>query len=265
MVDKTAASSGAAFLLGKYLCNISTGCISIQTNCMMQISIPKPCHEDWRAMTPNEYGRHCNICCKTVVDFTTMNDDEVKSFFINRNSKEGVCGRFKSEQLHRIKVELPYNIYKITMPLWKRFLTACLLAFSSMLFSCDAVVDNNTIGDIVLPVVTIDTSAKDPTLPLPVEQSVSIGDSTAIFTAPEIKGDIDIEVINTHMMGFTATLPAGPVDEPITPDDAIGVVEPDTLGVMTGEIDIDTGNIPAIDSAKAKKAAPECGNEFINL
>jgi len=65
----------------------------------MHISIPKPCHEDWTAMTPNEQGRHCNVCCKTVMDFTGMNDEEVKYFFIKKKKEAPVCGRFKNEQL----------------------------------------------------------------------------------------------------------------------------------------------------------------------
>jgi hypothetical protein len=103
---------------------------------MLKVTIPKPCHEDWAAMTPNEQGRHCGMCAKTVIDFTQMTDETIKLFFINKK-EEKVCGRFKQEQLHRIKIELPQNILQLRMPLWKRFLTACLLVFSVSLFSCD--------------------------------------------------------------------------------------------------------------------------------
>ena len=117
----------------------------------MHISIPKPCHEDWTAMTPNEQGRHCNVCCKTVVDFTGMNDEDVKYFFIKKKKEAPVCGRFKNEQLQYKKIQLPYNIHSFTMPLWKRFLTACLLAFSSMLFSCGALIGQvDTMGETTI-------------------------------------------------------------------------------------------------------------------
>ena len=36
----------------------------------MKITIPTPCHENWNEMTPNEMGRHCTVCSKTVKDFT---------------------------------------------------------------------------------------------------------------------------------------------------------------------------------------------------
>ena len=109
---------------------------------MLKITIPKPCDEDWETMTPNQQGRHCNACAKTVVDFTLLSDEQVQQFFLYQK-EERVCGRFKQEQLHRILITLPINILHITMPRWKQFLTACLLAFSSMLFSCDTMIDQN--------------------------------------------------------------------------------------------------------------------------
>ncbi|MBA3710729.1 MAG: hypothetical protein H0W83_18135 [Planctomycetes bacterium] len=38
----------------------------------MTVRIPSPCHEDWSRMAPNERGRHCASCDKTVVDVTRM-------------------------------------------------------------------------------------------------------------------------------------------------------------------------------------------------
>jgi hypothetical protein len=104
---------------------------------MLKISIPTPCHEDWNKMTPDETGRHCCSCAKSVVDFTGMSDDEVKHFFINKKEDERVCGRFKQTQLHRIVIELPANIFSMPLPLWKKFLAACLVVFSITLFSCE--------------------------------------------------------------------------------------------------------------------------------
>lgn len=107
---------------------------------MLKISIPKPCHEDWEAMIPNEQGRHCNACVKTVIDFTSMSDEEVKHFLLHKK-EESVCGRFRTQQLHRITIELPGNIFHIPLPFWKKFLAACLLVFSTTLFSCNTTVN----------------------------------------------------------------------------------------------------------------------------
>ncbi len=111
---------------------------------MLKISIPQPCHEDWNEMSPNEQGRHCSSCAKTVVDFTVLSDDEVKNFFINKK-EERVCGRFKQTQLQQIVIDLPQNIFRIEMPVWKKFLVASLVVFSATLFSCNTSIDGQLV------------------------------------------------------------------------------------------------------------------------
>lgn len=63
-----------------------------------QIHIPKPCHADWDKMSPNEQGKFCSLCDKTVVDFTQMNEQEIKNFFIQK-TEERVCGHFRASQV----------------------------------------------------------------------------------------------------------------------------------------------------------------------
>lgn len=103
---------------------------------MLPISIPVPCHENWDNMQPRNDGRHCSACAKTVVDFTVMSDEEVLHYLDTQKGR--VCGRFSAVQLNRKTIVLAEDIYKIPMPLWKRFLAAGLIAFSTILFSCDA-------------------------------------------------------------------------------------------------------------------------------
>ncbi|WP_047546844.1 carboxypeptidase-like regulatory domain-containing protein [Psychroserpens sp. Hel_I_66] len=64
----------------------------------LNINIPEPCHEDWQKMTPQDQGRHCSSCEKTVFDFTTKTDEQIVKTFLNEGK---VCGRFKSTQLNR--------------------------------------------------------------------------------------------------------------------------------------------------------------------
>ena len=56
-------------------------------------------------MLPAVRGRHCEQCCKTVVDFTGMSDGEVLNYFKSRagggDAAGGVCGRFAGDQLGR--------------------------------------------------------------------------------------------------------------------------------------------------------------------
>jgi len=169
---------------------------------MFKITIPKPCHEDWAAMTEVEQGRHCNACAKTVVDFTAMNDDEVKNFFLNKTG-EKVCGRFTGTQLQRVRINISENIFYIQLPLWKRFLVACLLVFSATLFSCDAVIEGDNVVGKIVPVsdTTVAVPQKpDTTKAIPVDSIISCTPTTVGFTMPQIvtdiKGDIAIEPVN---------------------------------------------------------------------
>ena len=65
----------------------------------MKITIPKPCHENWEMMTPEDKGRFCAVCSKTVRDFTNASDEEIINAF--SNTSENICGNFNESQLDR--------------------------------------------------------------------------------------------------------------------------------------------------------------------
>ena len=65
----------------------------------IKLSIPTPCHENWNAMTPNEHGRHCDSCNKTVIDFSLFTDKQLVEFFNKTSSR--ICGNFNRFQLER--------------------------------------------------------------------------------------------------------------------------------------------------------------------
>lgn len=100
-----------------------------------KISIPEPCYENWDQMTPNESGRFCMNCSKTVIDFTSMLPDEVQLYFI-QNQNEGVCGRFKNSQLETITIQIPSRILHTQTQYHKMFLLALFIAMGTTLFSC---------------------------------------------------------------------------------------------------------------------------------
>ncbi|WP_084708698.1 energy transducer TonB [Hymenobacter norwichensis] len=56
------------------------------------------CHEDWQQMTPVEQGHHCTQCNRTVIDFTSRTQTDLKAAF--QTSPDGrICGRFRQSQL----------------------------------------------------------------------------------------------------------------------------------------------------------------------
>jgi hypothetical protein len=98
-----------------------------------QISVASPCHEDWGNMQPDKEGRFCGSCQKTVVDFTTMSDQEILNWLSGAGSS--VCGCFMGDQLNR-------NLAPATMPrknrwaVWQ-FLLAGLLISSEVSAQAD--------------------------------------------------------------------------------------------------------------------------------
>jgi hypothetical protein len=73
-----------------------------------KIQIPQPCRENWNAMKPNESGRFCNSCSKTVVDFSKMSDVEVQKYL--QNAAKDVCGYFRHDQVDSKQNKLRYDL-----------------------------------------------------------------------------------------------------------------------------------------------------------
>ncbi len=99
----------------------------------MRYHIPNPCHENWDKMTPDEQGRFCSVCSKTVVDFTRMSDNEVLNYFSNYKNGS-ICGRIKKQpQLPEITIHIPASTIKRRFNYFQTFLLALLLSFGVLL------------------------------------------------------------------------------------------------------------------------------------
>ena len=64
----------------------------------MKVTIPKPCHENWSNMTPEEKGRFCQVCSKCVRDFTNASDLEI---ITDLSENPNICASFRVDQLDR--------------------------------------------------------------------------------------------------------------------------------------------------------------------
>ncbi len=128
------------------------------TNPILSIQIPKPCHEDWGKMHPEEKGRHCSVCNTTVVDFSSKTDNEILDAL--KVAKGKTCGRFLSTQLNR-PLNYTVDLRKLPrhMSVTKIFMVAAFLAFGTMLFSCTDHL-NKKMGDLNVKVIQNDAGNK---------------------------------------------------------------------------------------------------------
>ena len=63
----------------------------------VKLSIDEPCHKDWVSMQPDEQGRFCSSCNKSVIDFTVMDDREIYTTLLKSTAE--TCGRLTQQQL----------------------------------------------------------------------------------------------------------------------------------------------------------------------
>jgi len=157
----------------------------------IQLSIPKPCHENWDAMSPVEKGRFCGSCQKQVVDFSNMNDRQIAEFF-KRPSTGSVCGRFMNDQLDR-DIELP----KKRIPWFRYFFS---IALPASILSLKAGSTKAQIGKIKVEEIKRDT-IKTPCRP-------TMGIIARPHQFENTKGKIIDGETNLPLQGVTITLKA---------------------------------------------------------
>lgn len=88
-------------------------------------------------MTPVDNGRYCAACRTAVIDFSTWTDAAIRDYFTEHHGG-GFCGRFKTEQVDRITISIPENIFNYKLSSWKKFLIILLLCFGNSFLGIDA-------------------------------------------------------------------------------------------------------------------------------
>lgn len=69
----------------------------------LQISVKKPCSENFANFKKTEQGGFCQSCQKEVIDFTRLSDLEIVHYFKSENGR--ICGRFMTSQLKNYEFE----------------------------------------------------------------------------------------------------------------------------------------------------------------
>ena len=91
----------------------------------VNISISKPCTEQFNAFNKTDKGGFCKSCQKEVVDFRRMSDKQLTNYFKNKSGN--TCGYFDTSQLMR---DLPIQDVKQSKRL--PFLKVAAVAFLSL-------------------------------------------------------------------------------------------------------------------------------------
>lgn len=101
------------------------------------IQIPKPCNEPWEQMTPNGNGRRCAQCCKTVVDFTSWETQDILQY-LQQQGPAKTCGRFTKQQVTPVvPVDFVYKVTRSSAPIYSKLAALFLLAFGFLQISCN--------------------------------------------------------------------------------------------------------------------------------
>ena len=110
---------------------------------MTNLKIINPCKENWNSMAPNELGRFCQLCDKTVIDFTKMSPDEIK-VYLQKNGRKRICGHIPSEPIKTVpsKKEQWFNTLRVKInqriafrPI--RISLLCILGLMMALVGCN--------------------------------------------------------------------------------------------------------------------------------
>jgi hypothetical protein len=103
----------------------------------LSLSIPTPCSEKWENFTITSHGGFCSSCSKTVVDFTSMSDDQVLDFFTKHSAH--ACGRFRPDQLKAYSATAPLKINPGLTLLKAGFLSMLFMLAGKQTFAQEAI------------------------------------------------------------------------------------------------------------------------------
>lgn len=106
------------------------------TSNQAKIVLTNPCSENWDSMQVDPVGRFCQSCQKSVIDFSSKSDDEIKAFLKDKKGKK-LCGRFYVHQVERIRIEIDPNLLISNIPSWQKFLVVFLVCFGQDFLGVD--------------------------------------------------------------------------------------------------------------------------------
>lgn len=211
-----------------------------------KIVLTNPCSENWNSMQVDALGRFCQSCQKSVIDFSSKSDDEIKTFLKDRKG-EKLCGRFYVHQVERIRIEIDPNLLISAIPFWQKFL-AIVLVFAQT----DSVPIQTEQIDSMAPVTL---SEADTTLEVivdsvqkPIQHKKDKTEFILYYPMPMISGSIMLA--GDHYPLFDG-IPAPPLEIPFDKEQS----KKDTLDSKTG-IAQDHESTPIVPKRRRRKPTP---------
>lgn len=108
------------------------------------IKISKPCNEKWENMVANKNGNYCEVCTKTVIDLTQLNQQEITE--IMKKSGKNICVRVTQKQIDTplldFETENQYNL-----PFSK--VAATIMITTSLMTTQFSQAENNKIHNLI--------------------------------------------------------------------------------------------------------------------
>lgn len=98
------------------------------------LKINNSCNENWNKMSPNNGGKFCDSCAKTVIDFTHLESKDV--FEILKKSKSDTCARVTKSQLNTPYLDIKES-KQYQLPYSKTAAGIMLAATITSVQSCD--------------------------------------------------------------------------------------------------------------------------------
>lgn len=139
------------------------------TSNQAKIIIKNPCSESWNSMQMDEVGRFCQSCQKSVIDFTSKSDSEIKEFLKDKQG-EKLCGRFYIHQVERIRIEIDPKLLVSGIPFWQKFLVVFLVCFGQDFLGVDFVFGQTEADSVPAQTEQIDSLTSIP----PVEADTTL-------------------------------------------------------------------------------------------
>lgn len=223
-----------------------------------KIVLTNPCSENWNSMQVDTGGRFCQSCQKSVIDFTSKSDHEIKEFLKDKQG-EKLCGRFYVQQLERIRIEIDPNLLVSNIPFWQKFLVVILVCFGADFLGCNFVfaqTQTDSIDSIPVRTELVDSLDRITLLETDSIVELTVDSLQKPFQIQEIKIEsvvlpyiYPIVVMGNFMPTDPKYYPTWKI--PLTFDDIAS--EDDTINTKTGIAHAE--NIPVLPKRRRRKPA----------